>query len=545
MNHIRRASFNGMCLLLFCWLCVCHPAAASETQVVASAAAETQTVASAASETQAVASTAPAGAVVFTDESGSYLMKKGKSWYLKDAAGQALAGIQYLAIAKTDSLNSGFYMFDSKGKLLAQKAVYYLDTTVNEREFKGYYYTNKNGRFPETARGLVKLSKLTCKETSKTFSGYYYLQEYGKLSADAQVRKISRTKVGGVVFHGYYYFTAAGKLSTAKKFRKVNQTVGSRTFSGKYYFGGKNGVLVQSAGWITYKGNKYYINAKGKVLTNCWKDGYYLLSSGKIAKSQKVADGSYVDCDGHKCAKNEVALSSLKKTLKSMISGYSGTWSVYVKNLETGDVLSINDTAMYPASTIKAFVMASLYNEIKQGHLSETSQIKSLLTSMITVSSNEAYNSLVTVQGSSGFLSGAAVVNNYLKENGYSSTSVHHTLHPASTTRVSDGGSNTSSAKDCGKLLERIYKGTCVSKAYSKKMLNLMLSQQRRSKIPAGIPSGIKVANKTGETSTTNHDIAIVYGAKTDYVICVFSRNSSVGVSGIVNISRTVYNYLN
>jgi len=484
----------------------------------------------------------------FKGTSGKYLVQKGSSWYLRDADGTALTGIQYISINKVSFLKSGYYMFNARGKLIQQTAVYYLNTTVNGRRFKGYYYTNKYGCFRKTAYGLVRLTNLKCDSKSKTFNGYYYVQEYGRLTATAQVRLISK-KVGGVKFSGYYYFNSSGKLCTSKRFRQVKQTVDGVKFSGTYYFGGTNGVLIQKKGWITYKGTKYYINAKGKMMTNCWRGGYYLLSDGTIAVSQQVADGSYVDANGKKCTAEEMVLSGLKNTISSMTSKYGGTWSVYVKNLETGDVLNLNDTAMYPASTIKVFVMASLYNEIKAGRLTETSTITSLLNSMITVSSNEAYNALVRKQSSSGtsFLSGAAVVNKYLSANGYTSTRVHHTLHPASSSYTGDGSRNTSSAKDCGVLLEKIYNGTCVSKAYSKKMLNLLLAQQRRTKIPAGVPSGVKAANKTGETSTTQHDIAIVYGEKTDYVICVFSSGCSeyTAVTGIRAISKTVYDYLN
>ncbi|MCC8138174.1 MAG: serine hydrolase [Clostridiales bacterium] len=488
---------------------------------------------------------ASANKIVFTDGSGSYLVYKSKNWYLKDADGKALTGIQYLTVKKSSSFSEGYYMFDGKGKLLKKKAVYYLNTTVNDVLFRGYYYTDSKGCFPAKASGLLKFSNIKCTSKSKTFNGYFYVQEYGKLSADAQVRKLS-VKVNGVTFKGYYYFNSVGRLFTNKAFHKVEQKVGGVVFNGTYYFGGTRGVLVRKQGWVTYQGSRYYIDASGKMLTNCWKNGYYLLSNGKIAKSQQVPDGSYVDANGKKCKKEEVALSGLKNTLSSMTKKYGGTWSIYIKNLETGDVLNLNDRAMYPASTIKVFVMASLYNEIKAGRIKETSQVKSLLKSMITVSSNESYNALVKKQGSSGsFLSGAAVVNKYLKNNGYTSTRVHHTLHPASSKKASDGSSNTSSAKDCGVLLEKIYNGTCVSKAYSQKMLNLLLAQERRWKIPAGIPSGIKVANKTGETSTTDHDIAIVYGKKTDYVICVFSSGSSSSSSKIAAISKTVYNYLN
>jgi len=55
------------------------------------------------------------------------------------------------------------------------------------------------------------------------------------------------------------------------------------------------------------------------------------------------------------------------------------------------------------------------------------------------------------------------------------------------------------------------------------------------------------VANKTGETSSVDHDMAIVFGKKTDYVICVFSRTGSEGyaIPRIRDISGTVYKYLN
>ena len=80
-----------------------------------------------------------------------------------------------------------------------------------------------------------------------------------------------------------------------------------------------------------------------------------------------------------------------------------------------------------------------------------------------------------------------------------------------------------------------------------KLILNLLLAQQRTWKIPAVIPSSVKVANKTGETSTVQHDIAIVYGPDTDYVICVFASGVSeyYGIKGIKEVSKAVYNYLN
>ena len=57
-------------------------------------------------------------------------------------------------------------------------------------------------------------------------------------------------------------------------------------------------------------------------------------------------------------------------------------------------------------------------------------------------------------------------------------------------------------------------------------MLSFLLAQDKRTKIPAGLPTNIQVANKTGENDLCQHDIAIVYGEKTDYILCVMSENA-------------------
>ena len=54
-------------------------------------------------------------------------------------------------------------------------------------------------------------------------------------------------------------------------------------------------------------------------------------------------------------------------------------------------------------------------------------------------------------------------------------------------------------------------------------MLDSLLHQETTEKIPQGVPNGISVANKTGETEEVQHDAAIVFGEKTDYIICIMS----------------------
>lgn len=367
-------------------------------------------------------------------------------------------------------------------------------------------------------------------------------EEY-KLPGRAVIRFLGLKK-GSPLKSGFYFISKAGFVYTSEGVRQLKYS----SEAARYYYFGTDGRRCSKKGWVTTsRGERYYVSSKGRIYTDCWVSGYYLMSNGKIAKNMKTPDGHYVDCDGRKCSENEVALSGFKKTLQSQISKMPGIWSVYVKDLKTGDELLINDQNMIAASVIKLFVMESTYHSIKNKKLEETSRVKSLLNSMITVSSNEAYNELIRLHSSSrNFLEGARTINKYLKKNGYTTTEVNRTLHPSSSFSISQG-SNKISAKDTGLLLERIATNKCVSPSASQKMKALLMNQTRRWKIPSGLPLGIKCGNKTGENSSAQNDAAIVYGKKTDYVVCIFSNHAGeyAGINGIRTLSRMIYDRLN
>lgn len=242
-------------------------------------------------------------------------------------------------------------------------------------------------------------------------------------------------------------------------------------------------------------------------------------------------------------------LNDLKKAIINSTAKIKGTWSVYVKDLNSQEFLLINDTPMRSASVIKLFVMEAVYSRIEKGYIVQTSSINSLLNSMITVSSNEAMNELVRrLSGVGSNQLGAAILHAYLKEQGYSSTHLGGALQPSATPNILYGGNTTTSAKECGEILEKIYRGECVSPIASNQMLQLLLRQQKRSKIPSGLPSGTKCGNKTGENNVAENDVAIVFSPATDYVVCILCNNFSSSAAArtkIREISSIVYRYFN
>lgn len=396
---------------------------------------------------------------------------------------------------------------------------------------KAYYLYKPSGK-KVSKEGIYSLEKK--KANSRTFNGIYYVSSKGRIRTAAGLERIKRKVLKGTTYYGgYYYFARGGRMDTTKAVHKLNTTYKGVTYKGYYCFAGPRGRMVRNKGLVTLDRNVYYYvrDNYGKCLTK-----------GK----KKVSGFTYTFKANGTGRRTNTKLGSLKSRLASQLRGYGGTWSVYVKRLDNNDSITINDTPLYAASIIKPYVMASTYNQIRKKAISETGTITSLNRSMITVSSNDAFNELVKRQTKSyNFSTGRSIVNTYIKNQGYTKTSVHHTLHPASGSLISDGGSNRTSVKDCGSLLESIYRGTCVDSQSSKKMLNFLLAQQRRWKIPAGVPSGTKVANKTGETSSSDHDIAIVYSPRCTYILCVMSANAPYSSSRVAAISRTVYNYFN
>ncbi len=258
----------------------------------------------------------------------------------------------------------------------------------------------------------------------------------------------------------------------------------------------------------------------------------------------------------------EIDYEGLAIDLEEITERIPGVWSIYVKNLYTGDTISMNSQSMLSASLIKLFVMMSSYDHMDElteharqvyGLSKDEAQamIDDLLYNMITISDNEAYNELVRLHSPDySFSDGCVYVTDSIYNGGYTGTGIGSTLHPSGSEYETFGdGYNYTSPEDCGMLLEEIYEGTCISEDASREMLRLLLQQETTYKIPDGVPEGALVANKTGENEDVTHDAAIVFGKQTNYVLCVMVSDINQRVEEaadlITEISSCVYHYLN
>ncbi len=238
----------------------------------------------------------------------------------------------------------------------------------------------------------------------------------------------------------------------------------------------------------------------------------------------------------------------LEEAAAQQLAGYDGDWSVYVKNLSTDESFVINDRPMKSASVMKLFIMGTVYKAFESGDLERTDEVMYLVTKMITESDNEASNDLLYRLGSGSYERGIEKVDEFISEYGFSEMTVEYNGFNSAAATVDSENFNQVSAKDCGKLLEDIYRRTWVSRSVSNEMEALLLAQNTRYKIPAGLPDGVLCGNKTGEMDTTENDAAIIYAENCDYILVVLSSDwgsKDQAINRIQSISALVYQYLN
>jgi len=170
------------------------------------------------------------------------------------------------------------------------------------------------------------------------------------------------------------------------------------------------------------------------------------------------------------------------------------------------------------------------------GHLGKTLTVRELAYWMIIKSSNLATNLLVD-------LVGIPTIQHALDELEIDGVNV---LRGVEDSRAYDAGLNNEvTANGLCKLLRLIADGKAYSQKACDEMLEILLDQQYRSGIPAGLPKAARVAHKTGNISTVHHDAGIVYleGRKPYVLVILTSFTAEQGRgTAVAELSRDIFN---
>lgn len=260
------------------------------------------------------------------------------------------------------------------------------------------------------------------------------------------------------------------------------------------------------------------------------------------APSDKSEGGSVFGGSG-----NSGAASQADEKLQSLMSSLSfpegnGSWSAYVYDTVGQAEGSVNEHQMQAASLIKLYIMGAVYEnyETLTARYGQSS-VDSYLNSMITVSDNDAANTLVSYLGNGDSSAGMQTVNQFCSNQGYVYTHMGRLL--LASNELDD---NYTSVGDCGKFLLNVYNGNALGDSICQAEFQLLAAQTRRNKIPAQMPEGVSVANKTGELDNVENDAGIIYNTSNDLIVVFMSENLSEtgsAQSTIASLSRQIYDY--
>ncbi|HEV2719267.1 MAG TPA: serine hydrolase, partial [Thermoanaerobaculia bacterium] len=169
------------------------------------------------------------------------------------------------------------------------------------------------------------------------------------------------------------------------------------------------------------------------------------------------------------------------------------------------------------------------------GHLGKTLSVRELAFWMITKSSNLATNLLVDIVGINN-------VQQALDELDIGGVKILRGVEDQAAFNA--GLNNEVTANGLLDLLRTIAdrKAPC-----SDEMLNILLEQQYRSGIPAGLPKAARVAHKTGNISTVHHDAGIIFlEGREPYVLVVLTQFPAETGRGtaVAKVSRDIFNTL-
>ena len=231
-------------------------------------------------------------------------------------------------------------------------------------------------------------------------------------------------------------------------------------------------------------------------------------------------------------ARTSVEMKALEEDLTKEIGKLGGKWSLYLKRLDTDQVIGIgDDEKMVAASLIKLFIAGEFYTLAEEGEL-DADSFRNMPDLMISISDNGAANSLINACTMDK-------INEFASENGYEETELNRRMLEW------NGTENYTSARDCGRMLEEVLKGEYVSAEASERILEALRDQQRTSKIPAGVPAEVETANKTGELDNVDNDAAIVWSPECTYILCIMSSDTGGRIPEIRKLSSMVYDSIN
>ncbi len=277
-------------------------------------------------------------------------------------------------------------------------------------------------------------------------------------------------------------------------------------------------------------------------------------------------------------AQPATSFAQLKPKLETMIAASEAeTVSIAVYDTHSKQMLRLNDqVTLHAASTMKVPVMMELFrqaaakqlnldapitvknefasivdgspyqlnpgddsDDLMYQKLGQPMTIRALVEHMIMRSSNLATNILIEKAK-------AENVMKLMRQLGAKDIQVRRGVEDTKAFRA--GLNNTTTAFDLMVLLRAMAEKKVAHARACDEMLAILQQQEFNEGIPAGLPTGTKVAHKTGSITKIYHDAAIVYPPqRKPYIIVILTRGLTDEKRAhqlVADISRQVYQVL-
>jgi beta-lactamase class A len=236
----------------------------------------------------------------------------------------------------------------------------------------------------------------------------------------------------------------------------------------------------------------------------------------------------------------------LNAKLLEVIKGFNGDIGIYVKNLQTRKIVSINADTIFPtASIVKVPILLGVMNKIEKGELQyeqeliykdsllyegsdilgsfkndEKILLKKVAMLMETTSDNTASLWLQSLAGK------GTRINEILDSLGFKDTRVNSRTPGREDNRTVYGWGQTTPG-EMGRLFEMIYRNEIFSPAACERMMRcLSRNYWDEDEAISLIPPYIEVFSKNGCVNAVRSEALLVNAPHNPYVFCIFTKNN-------------------
>ncbi|MEG6586695.1 serine hydrolase [Dendrosporobacter sp. 1207_IL3150] len=253
----------------------------------------------------------------------------------------------------------------------------------------------------------------------------------------------------------------------------------------------------------------------------------------------------------------------LRKKIDKLLEDHVCHRGIVIINLQTGEKLAINPENQFPAaSMIKIPIMYEIMRQAAFGNISLEDELTvseevivdgagilkelrpnikmtvlELVTLMIILSDNTATNMLIDYAGMDN-------INSTIKSLGLKSTLLQRRMMDFDAAK--SGRENFTTAADISLILNIIFQKDLLPVSYCEQMLDILIRQQVRDKLPFYLPEDTIIANKTGTLPGFEHDGGILFLPYGAYIISVFTGNLTANYEGLLlvaEIGKTIYEH--